>query len=322
MSPDSPQWFGEYAAVLAERLGDRVTHWMTQNEPQCFLGLGHVTGVHAPGLKVDWPDFLRMLRHSLLGHGLAVQALRAKAAKQAQVSFAPVAMAAIPASDNAADVAAARSVGDVLDAPTHWHRAIYLDPVLLGTWPEGADQAFGVEGPTLSPDDLRTIHQPLDWLGLNFYSALVVRAGQDGRPEVVPYPAGYAQTDMGWPVTPEGLYWAVRFHYEKYGLPILITENGMANLDWVGADDRVRDPQRIDFTRAYLRALHRAIEDGVDVRGYFHWSFLDNFEWAEGYRKRFGLVHVDYATQKRTIKDSGMWYRDVVDSNGATLFAT
>jgi beta-glucosidase len=143
--------------------------------------------------------------------------------------------------------------------------------------------------------------------------------GADGRPQIVPQPTGHALTAFHWPLTPEALYWGAKFFHERYQLPIFITENGMANVDWVAADGQVHDPQRIDFLRRYLREFRRAAEDGVDVRGYFVWSIMDNFEWAEGYKQRFGLVHVDYATQKRTPKDSAFWYRDVIASNGAVL---
>ena len=160
------------------------------------------------------------------------------------------------------------------------------------------------------------MNQPIDRLGLNFYSAPTIRQGDDGNPEVVEFPEGHPRTGFDWPVTPEGLYWSVRFHHERYGLPVMIAENGLSSLDWVSEDGSVHDAQRIDFTSRYLKSLHRAHVEGYPVDGYFHWSLMDNFEWAEGYRHRFGLVHVDFETQKRTIKDSGWWYRTVIRENG------
>jgi beta-glucosidase len=167
---------------------------------------------------------------------------------------------------------------------------------------------------------MEIIRQPLDFYGYNIYSCEPVRAAPEGLPERVARPKGYPQTAMGWPVAPESLRWGPRFLFERYALPLVITENGMANLDWVSADGKVHDPQRIDFTSAYLRELAKAIKDGTDVRGYFHWSIMDNFEWAEGYAKRFGLVHVDFATGKRTLKDSAEWYSRVIQGNGAVLY--
>jgi len=166
---------------------------------------------------------------------------------------------------------------------------------------------------------MKTICQPVDFFGINIYFGQITRAGKDGQPETVPLPIGYAMTPYGWAVTPEALYWGPRFFWERYKLPIIITENGTANVDWVSLDGRVHDPQRIDFLNRYLLKLQQASGDGVDIRGYFQWSLLDNFEWAEGYKQRFGLVYVDYPTQKRTLKDSAYWYKEVIASNGAVL---
>ena len=166
---------------------------------------------------------------------------------------------------------------------------------------------------------METIAQPLDFFGCNIYQDMTVRAGADGKPEPLPSPTGVARTSFQWPVTPDALRWGPRFFWERYGKPIVVTENGLCNNDWVALDGGVHDPQRIDYLRRYLLAFERAQADGVDIRGYFQWSLMDNFEWAEGYKFRFGLVHVDYQTQKRTPKDSAYWYRDVIQSNGASL---
>jgi beta-glucosidase len=166
---------------------------------------------------------------------------------------------------------------------------------------------------------METIAQPVDFCGLNIYNCSVVRAGEDGRPETVPGPVGYAETAMEWPVTPQALYWGPRFTWERYAKPIVITENGMANTDWISTDDQVHDPQRIDFLKRYLREFHRAIGDGVEALGYFQWSIMDNFEWAFGYKRRFGLVYVDYPTGRRIPKDSARWYQQVIATHGAAI---
>jgi beta-glucosidase len=166
---------------------------------------------------------------------------------------------------------------------------------------------------------MESICQPLDFYGANIYVGFRVRAAADERPEVIEFPVGYPLTMPLWPVTPEAMYWGLRFLYERYRLPILVTENGMSNADWPSADGGVHDPQRIDFLRRYLKELGRAISDGVDVRGYFHWSSTDNFEWADGHMQRYGLVYVDFPTQKRIIKDSARWFAEVIASNGATV---
>jgi beta-glucosidase len=166
---------------------------------------------------------------------------------------------------------------------------------------------------------MRDIRQPLDFHGVNIYQGSRVRAGKNGQPELVPAPVGHPMTAFRWPITPEALYWGPRFLHERYGKPIYVTENGLANADWIALDGKVHDPQRIDFLHRHLRELKRACADGVDVRGYFQWSIMDNFEWAEGYRERFGLVYVDYPTQRRIPKDSAYWYKGVIESNGADL---
>lgn len=321
LNADSVGWFEEFAELMADRYSDRVRNWFTLNEPTCFLGLGHVDGRHAPGLQLDWPEFFLALKHASMAHGGAVQALRARAREPLQVGIVPISHIAIPADETPESVAAAReyTFGAADPERGYWVARPYLDPVLLGVWPWDIVSALTPNGPEVSDRELAKMHQPLDTLGLNFYSGPIVRAGRDGRPEAVAEPPGSPRTAFDWTVTPEGLYWSVRFHHERYGLPVVIAENGLAGLDWVSLDGKVHDPQRIDYTARYLRSLHRACGEGFPVLGYFHWSLLDNFEWAEGYSRRFGLVHVDFETQKRTPKDSARWYRSVIESRGAVL---
>jgi len=319
LNPDSPDWFAEYSGVIADRLSDRVTHWMTQNEPQCFIGLGHQSGEHAPGLKLDFPQILQSTHHALLAHGKSVQVLRSRAKAKPLIGAAPVGVALIPASDSKADIEAARKRMFSITEKHYWNNTWYADPMIFGRYPEDGLAVFGKAVPDFPATDMETICQPLDFYGANMYWSDPVRATEDGGSEVVPFPTGPAVTTMGWKVVPETLYWGPRFLYERYKLPIVVTENGIANMDWVHLDGKVHDPQRIDYLRRYLQQYRRAIEDGVEGKGYFNWSVIDNFEWAHGYRQRFGLIYVDYASQKRILKDSAFWYQEVIRSNGSII---
>lgn len=316
---DSAAWLGEYAAVVADRLSDRVSKWITINEPQIFIGMGHKDGTNAPGLTLPTKDWLLAAHHALMGHGMAAQAIRAHAKKAPTVGWAPIGRVRVPATDSAADLAAARLATNSVLAKDQWNNTWFGDPVVLGRYPEDGLALFGAEAPQVRAGDMETICQPLDFYGINVYDAELYRAGADGKPELVTPAPGHPRTAFNWPIVPSALYWGPKFLYERYKLPIIVTENGLSNTDWVNVDGEVDDPQRIDYTRRYLRELRRASEDGADIRGYFHWSLLDNFEWAEGYNQRFGLVHVDFATQKRTPKRSAHWYREVIAARGANL---
>lgn len=315
----SADWFADYAAVVVDRLSDRVTHWMTLNEPQVFVGEGHAFGRHAPGLELDFPQLLRISHHALLAHGRAAQVIRARARRAPLVGAAPVGHVCIPAGSDAADVAAAREGTMAITRRDVWNNTWFADPMILGGYPADGVALFGGDMPPVDAGDMETIHQPLDFYGANIYFGQVVRAGADGRPVPAPAEDGHPLTMMGWRVLPEVLYWGPRFLYERYGLPIAVTENGVATMDWVHRDGAVHDAARIDFLARYLAAFRRAIADGVDGRGYFHWSSTDNFEWAFGFSKRFGLIHVDFATQRRTLKDSARWFGRVIASHGASL---
>lgn len=319
LNRDSADWFAEYAGLLADRLSDRVVHWMTLNEPQVYIGLGHADGKHAPGLRLSTADCLLAAHHTLLAHGRGVQALRAHARRKLSIGWAPVGHIVCPATDSAADIAAARAAMFTITQKTVWNNTWFGDAVCKGHYPADGLQLFGKDVPPIRDGDMQTICQPLDFFGVNIYSGSTVRAGDDGKAVDVPFAPGTPVTAFGWPIHPESLYWGPRFLNERYGLPIVITENGMSNIDIVDADGCVHDPQRIDFTRRYLLQLRKAIADGVKIDGYFHWSIMDNFEWAEGYKQRFGLIHVDFQTQKRTPKDSARWYSEVIKTNGAAL---
>lgn len=319
LNRQSAEWFADYVRAVVESLSDRVRHWMTLNEPQVFLKFGHGDGINAPGLRLSLAEQLLAAHHVLLAHGHGVQAIRAHARAPALVGWAPVCVVRYPATRGAADVEAARRATLGSAQRDLWNNSWFNDPVFRGEYPAELRALYGDDAPNVEPGDMEQVRQPLDFLGLNIYEGQPVQAGQDGRAVAVERPPGHALTAFRWPVEPQSLYWGPRFMHERYRLPILITENGVSNVDWISLDGLVHDPQRIDFTRRYLLALRRACEDGVDVRGYFHWSFMDNFEWAAGLRERFGLVFVDYPTQSRVLKDSAHWYRGVIESNGASL---
>ncbi len=318
LNADSPRWFADYVQIVVDRLSDRVAHWMPLNEPQCFLGLGHWTGTHAPGLKLPRKDALLATHHALLAHGRAVAMIRARARRRPLVGCAPCGFTRYPANDSAADREAARSA--MFAVTGQWNsNAWYSDPIILGRYPEDGLRAFGVDVPRIGADDFETMCQPLDFYGVNIYNGSPAAAGPDGRPMEPPRPPGHALTAYKWTIDPLSLYWGPRFLFERYNLPIVITENGMSNPDWIALDGQCHDPQRIDFTRRHLVELLRAIRDGVDIRGYFHWSILDNFEWHQGYRERFGLTYVDFQTLRRTPKDSYQWYAQLIRTHGREI---
>lgn len=319
LNPHSPLWFEDFTKLVVDNFSDRVTQWMTINEPQVFLPEGYVDGRHAPGIQVDWPEALVMTHNVLQAHGRSVRAIRDGAKKKPEIGFAWVGVSSIPASDKPEDVEAARLVTFANYEKSLWTNTWFSDPIFLGSYPEDGLRLFGSDMPEIKPDDMKLIAQPLDFYGMNTYFASRIRQGKNGLPEEAEFPVGSQHTLAHWQVTPEALYWTPKFLYERYQKPIIITENGLSCMDWVHEDGKVHDPQRIDYTSRYLKQVRRAIEDGVDIRGYFHWSILDNFEWAEGYRQRFGLVYVDFATGKRTPKDSFDWYRGVIAGNGSNL---
>ena len=314
MVRESTDWFAEYARAVVERYSDRVRHWFTHNEPEVHIFLGHHQGTHAPGEKRPWADILTMSHHMMLAHGKAVQAMRAVAKQPLEIGYVAALWPGIPATDSPADIEAARTA--TFGGLAGW----LLEPVYKGEYPQQQLAEWSDDVPTFDPADLKTIAQPLDFFAMNTYQGVVVREGPDGRPQNVPPPHGNPRTAFWvFDVVPQSMYWGPRFYHERYGLPVYVTENGLSLTDWVALDGQVHDPNRIDFMRRYLTELRRAAGDGVDVGGYFYWSLLDNFEWAEGYRERFGLIHVDYTTQKRTPKLSFDWYRQTIRGNGANL---
>jgi beta-glucosidase len=322
LNPDSSDWFAEYTKVVVEKLSDRVKHWMTLNEPQVFIGFGHQEGRFAPGLALPFFEVLRAAHNTLLSHGKAVQTIRAYSKARSQVGLASVGVVCSPATNTPKDIAAARQATFGIVDKNVWNNTWWMDPMIYGRYPEDGVKLFGSDVPVIRAKDMETICQPLDFFGANIYQGQTVRAGNGGRPEFVKEYDGFPITAYYWPVTPEILYWGPKFLYEKYKLPIIMTENGMSNADVVSLDGKVHDPQRIDFLNRYLLQFRKAGQDGVKIGGYFQWTLMDNFEWFSGFRERFGAVHVDFTTQKRTLKDSAYWYKEVIASNGATLGKT
>ncbi len=322
MNAGMVEWFGEYARVIAENFSDICEYFITMNAPRCFEGPGYLHGVNAPGKKLSVKDAFRMTHNALRAHGRAVINLRKYAKRPVRIGYTPACGMAYPATDSPADIEAARKAFFSFYDPAGnltWNGAWFSDPVFLGGYPEEGLKKCREYLPEITKEDLELIAQPLDFMGQNFYNGYMVRAGADGEPAFVDMPAGFPKTAAGWPVTPEGLYWGVKFLYERYKVPLYITENGMACHDMVSRDGRVHDPNRITFLDKYLSTLQRAADDGVDVRGYFAWAFLDNFEENKGYTGRFGLVYVDFQTRKRIAKDSAYWYQKVMETNGGVL---
>ncbi|MEU4225423.1 GH1 family beta-glucosidase [Nonomuraea sp. NPDC026600] len=301
MNRDISYYFAEYAAVVAERLADRVPMWITLNEPFVHMAFGYGMGVHAPGQALLF-DALPVAHHQLLGHGLAVQALRAAGARQVLITnnCTPV----WPASGSAEDLAAA-------DAYDTLHNRLFNDPILLGEYPDL--KAIGALDDVVRDGDLAVISTPLDGLGINYYNPTRIGAPAD---DALPFTdlgiTGYPTTAFGWPVVPDGLRELLTGLHARYGAalpPVYVTENGCSQEDLPGPDGTIDDQGRIAFLDGHITAVEQAAA-GVDVRGYFVWSLLDNFEWAEGYHQRFGLVHVDFDTLRRTPKASYAWLRD------------
>ncbi|MGY0067502.1 GH1 family beta-glucosidase [Streptomyces sp. QTS137] len=320
---DTAYRFAEYAQIVGEALGDRVEQWITLNEPWCSAFLGYASGVHAPG-RTDPAASLRAAHHLNLAHGLGTKALRSVMPARNSVAISLNSSVVRPLSpSDPADLAAVRTIDDLANG-------IFHGPILKGAYPETLLEATAslTDWSYVQEGDLELIHQPLDALGLNYYTPSLVsaadpdakgpRADGHGESEHSPWPAADhvafhqapgERTEMGWAVDPTGLHDLImRYTREAPGLPLYITENGAAYDDKPDSDGTVQDPERIAYLHGHLSAVRRAITDGADVRGYYLWSLMDNFEWAYGYEKRFGAVYVDYATQVRTPKASALWY--------------
>jgi beta-glucosidase len=303
-NPDVARWFADYATLVFEEIGDRIPFWITLNEPWCSAVLGYMWGVHAPGIK-DLSQTLLASKNLLLAHGLAVQRFR-EIAREGKIGITLNMTAQTPASDREADIQAVERG----DAFNNWW---FADPIFHGHWPqvllETLDFPRELE---MSPEDWRIVQEETDFLGLNYYTRAIVKNAPDKDPlRIDMVRAGGAQhTEMDWEVYPKGLYDLLDAVRSRYDNPaIYITENGAAFPDQIAADGKVHDQDRIEYLRQHFEQARRYIESGGDLRGYLVWSLMDNFEWAFGYSKRFGLVQVDYQSLKRTPKASADWYR-------------
>jgi beta-glucosidase len=321
--------FAEYVAMAADCLGDRVSLWSTLNEPWCTAFLGYASGVHAPG-RQEPAAALSAVHHLLLGHGLAVGVLRDTLPHDGQASLVLNLHSIRPVSDSEADLNAVRRIDGLANR-------VFLEPVLRGEYPADvlADTASITDWAFVRDADLAEISRPIDALGVNYYTPTLVRAREAGAPQVrsdghgastsSPWvaaddidflqPPG-SRTAMQWAVDSTGLHDVLaRMGSEYPDLPLVVAENGAAYDDYVDPTGRIRDPERIAYLRAHLGEVQRAISEGIDVRGYFVWSLLDNFEWSYGYSRRFGIVYVDFATQRRWLKDSARWFAGVAAAN-------
>ena len=311
--------FAEYAGIVFDALGDRVPLWITLNEPWVSAWLGYGTGVHAPGIA-DRGKALAATHHLLLAHGRAIQAMRARGRAGARFGIALSLSPVRPATAGAMDVEAAHRVDGQVNR-------LFLDPIFHGRYPEDVVARHETVGVDLRrDDDLATIATPVDFLGVNYYSCQTVAAStvEQGEPGgrladlgvVAVTPPGVQTTAMGWGIEPDGLrHLLITLDRQYTKVPLYITENGAAFHDYTDPEGGIDDVERIDFLESHLHAAHRSLEAGVNLKGYFVWSLLDNFEWAHGYSKRFGLIYVDYATLRRTPKASFRWYREVIARN-------
>lgn len=311
---ETAEHFAHYARLVCEALSDRVSVWITHNEPFVAAAAGYLMGEHAPGLQ-DPAAALAAGHHLLLSHGLAVEALRETARRPLRIGITLNLNPVHAASSSEADQRAARRYDGAINR-------LALDPLLRGSYPEDVLRLFGPVFPDVPPADLRWIAAPLDFLGVNYYSRSVVRDDPQALlVQATPVlPEGHEYSQM-WEIYPPGMHELLTRIWKDYGaghpgLQILVTENGVPVPDGVDWDGRVRDQRRVRYLRDHLAQVHRAIADGVPVGGYFVWSQTDNFEWSSGYQMRFGLVYVDFDTQKRTIKESGRWYARVIRENG------
>ncbi len=307
-NPESPYWFEAYADVVGKYFGTRVKRFITINEPQMYLPLGYSSGYFPPGLKLSDEELVPIAHNMLKGHGLVAKKLHSYGC---QVGYAPCGQVAIPFSEKEEDIQAARTAYFKCQRTGFYYEiSWWSDPVIFGKYPDVPELLALL--PQGWEDDMEIISEPLDFYCQNIYGGDVYRYADNAQ--------GFERVKIKNPritanqtsVTPEALYWGPKFLYERYGKPFVVTENGMSGHDWVSLDGKVHDPQRVDYIQRYLAQLHRAIEEGIDVIGYSHWTLMDNFEWCSAYTNRYGLVYVDYTDLKRIPKDSFYEYKRII----------
>ena len=320
LNPEFPKWFEYYASVIVEKFGDRVRHFFTFNEPQCIFGLGYNLGIHAPGLQVSLKEQLQAVHNMLLAHGLAVKQIRK--IKDSRVTYASCGGVPMPETDNPVDYRTARDVFFDFDEKNPVGSVVlYSDPIFTGKYPEKYYRVYKDIMPNISAEDMEIISQPVDFFAQNTYEGVYIKAKRDakgtpiGGHDFVPFKKGSQMTPMGWHVVPECLQYVIRYLYDRYQKEVYITENGTSCWDFVYSDGKVHDRCRCEFLTTYLKEMEKAMSKGAVVGGYFHWSLMDNFEWAEGYSQRFGLVYVDFETLKRIPKDGFYHYKDIIKNS-------
>lgn len=295
--------FADYAGAVTKHFSDRINKFVIINEPQCIAHLGYDLCVHAPGIKVSDNELFNIMKNLLLCHGKAMLSMRKSAVKPILIGTATTGTLCHPLDDTAEAIEMARKLSFPTDGPgISFNHNWFLDPIILGTG--------SISGLHLDERDLSIIHQPVDFVGINIYNGQ-----QCDKNGYVNRYQGFPRTALGWPVSPMIMNYGLRFIYERYHLPIYVTENGVACNDRIYADGMVHDADRIDFLKAYILEMKKAISSGCDIRGYFHWSLMDNFEWHSGYDPRFGIIFVDYQNQQRIFKDSAHWYKKVIENN-------
>lgn len=311
MNPATAEAFGKYAACIAKHFKGRIKNYFTLNEPQCVIRLGHCFGIHAPGKKYDTTDALLCMHQLLLAHGKAAKAIR-EIDPAAKIGIASTGMLAYPEKNTGINIKKAEEACFVINEDTwSFSHNWFLDAAILGHYPENCKGVFGDFIKSIDKADFSEIYQPVDMLGVNVYNGFCV----DEKGKEVPRAMGSPKTALKWPITPEVMQYGIQALYNRYKLPIFITENGQSCNDRIFLDSAVHDPDRIDFLTRYLTYLENAAKNNVPVKGYFHWSLTDNFEWNAGYSDRFGLIYIDYENCSRVPKDSYYWYQKLISES-------
>ena len=314
LNKESVKWYFEYAKILIDRYKNRIKKWIPINEPACVMEMG---GVKLEG-RYTSKEKLQAIHNLLLAHGYAAKYIKENGGL---VGTAVCSSLYAPYDEkNPLDIEAARKAMFITEGDNYWKTSMWLDPICFGKYPETYYSTNKKEDlPVINEDEMKIISTPIDFIGYNIYSGEIVKDDGKGGFTIVNQPEGNAKTCMDWEVFPRIMYWVPKLIYERYKKPFYITENGCAVTDILSEDKKVHDGPRIEYLKQYIKNLRLAYEDGVDVRGYMEWSFMDNYEWFHGYSKRFGLIYIDYKTKERILKDSFTFYQDTIKTNGGNL---
>lgn len=316
LNRDTAYAFEEYSSLIARRFNGRVRNYIPINEPQCVVNLGYDKGIHAPGLKLPVCDLIKAVHNVVLAQGLSIRALRDNSTDTVLVGTASTGRLCYPESDTPKQCdAAEKSSFAVRGSDWISSHSLFLDPLILGRYPRTDLPQMNEFAESVPSGDWSLIKQPVDYVGLNIYFGHRV----DSSGNEIKEHAGFPRTAMKWVISPQVIRYGCRFIYDRYRLPVIITENGRSCNDRIFHDGKVHDPDRIDFMHRHLYELKKACEEGIPVLGYMHWSIVDNFEWQRGYDERFGLIYIDYPTQKRIPKDSAAWYANTIKNNGENI---